>query len=146
MQDRPRFTGTLIISVVIHFAVPFLAATLLSPAQIDFKNTGLVLVCYIYVPFALSGSLIGLHPYLIRPVLAAFISSSFVFVVSYMSQNLLAAPAIVFSTLSAYLANPYKIGSPKNAPLEQDVDERGDGAAGQRDEDAEHKQYQDDRG
>ena len=60
--------------------------------------------------------------------------------------KLLAAPAIVFSTLSAYLANPYKLGSSKNTPLEQDVDERGDGAAGQRDENAEHKQDQDDRG
>ena len=139
MQDRPRFTGTLIISTLIHFGLLFLTVTLLSLVRLRFNDGGLVLVFYVYLPFALSGCAIGLHPYLIRPVLAALISASFVFAVSYMGRDMLAAPAIVFSTLAAFFAQKYKIGSPVNAPLEQDVDKRSDGTTGQRDKDAKHE-------
>ena len=115
MQDRPRFTGTLIISTLIHFGTPFLAAMLLSPAQLSFENKWLVLICYTYVPFALSGCVVGLHPHLIRPVLAAIISSTLVFVVNYMHSDMLAAPAIV----CAFIAQKYKIVSPRQGPPEQ---------------------------
>ena len=112
MQDRrPRFTGSLIMSTLIHFGVPFLAAMILSLTQIDFKENGLALLCYVYVPFAMSGCAIGLYPHLARPVLAALVSASLVFAISYMSWNILAAPAIFFSTLSAFLIQRYKANS-----------------------------------
>ena len=139
MQNRPRFTGTLIISTIIHFAMPGLTAMLLALTQIKVHNEGLQLACYVYMPFALAGCLIGLHPYLIRPVLAAFISSSLVLLLFYLSQSVYTAPAVLISTLAAFSTQRYKIQPSGNIPLEQDVDKRSDGAAGQGDKDAEHK-------
>jgi len=131
MQDRPRFTGTLIISILIHIGVSFLVATLLSLTPVDYQNQGQ------YV--------IGLHPHIARSVLAAFISALLMFAMLD-SQSIITAPAIVLSTCAAFLAQQYKLDLPRNAPLEQDVDKRGDGATGQRDEHAKHDQDQDDRG
>lgn len=145
MQDRPRFTGTLIISILIHIGVSFLVATLLSLTPVDYQNQGQYLVCYVYLPFALSGCVIGLHPHIARSVLAAFISALLMFAMLD-SQSIITAPAIVLSTCAAFLAQQYKLDLPRNAPLEQDVDKRGDGATGQRDEHAKHDQDQDDRG
>ena len=139
MQERPRFTGTLIISTIIHFAMLGLTAMLIALTQIKFQHEGLQLVCYLYVPFALSGCAIGLHPHLIRPVLAAVISSTVVILMFYLSRTIYAAPAILFSTLAALLTQKYKIRPSGSIPLEQNVDERSDRAAGQRDEDAKHQ-------
>ena len=110
MQDRPRFTGTLIISTLIHFAisVPSRIAALADTNRLQVKTSALFWVCYVYVPFAVSGCVIGLHPHLIRPVLAALLSASFVFVLIYMRWNMLAAPAILFSTLGAFLTRKHK--------------------------------------
>lgn len=144
MQDRPRFTGTLIISILIHFGVSFLVATLLSLTPIDYQNQSLYLVCYVYLPFALSGCVIGLHPHIPRSVLTALISASLMFAM-LQSHGLLEAPAILLSTCAAFWAQKYKLDLSLNVPLEQDVDKRGDGAAGQRDEHTKHDQDQDDR-
>ena len=140
MQNRPRFTGTLIISTIIHFGMPGLTAMLLALTQMKVQHEGLQLACYVYLPFLLSGCVIGLHPYLIRPVLAALISSSLIFLLFYLSQSIYAAPAILISTLAAFFTQNYKIRPSGNIPLEQDVDKRSDSTAGQGDEHAEHEQ------
>ena len=95
MQDRPRFTGTLLISFLIHMIMPFFMAMLLSLTQINFVDLGLLNVFYIYIPFALAGCAIGLHPYLIRPVLAALVSASLTILLVYSRDMLLDSPAII---------------------------------------------------
>jgi len=111
MQDRPRFTGTLLISFLIHMIMPFFMAMLLSLTQINFVDLGLLNVFYIYIPFALAGCAIGLHPYLIRPVLAALVSASLTILLVYSRDMLLDSPAILLSTLCAFLAQKFKLRS-----------------------------------
>ena len=116
MQDRPRFTGTLLISFLIHMSLPFLVAMLLSLTQVDFVGLGLSNLFGIYIPFALAGCAIGLHPYLIRPVLAALITASITILLIYSRDKLLDSPAILLSTLCAFLAQKFKRPSPAAVP------------------------------
>ena len=106
MQNRSQLFPTLLISTLIHIGLVFLVSMLFSMLQIQFAD-GLVRICCLYVPFAISGAVIGVYPNLWRPVLAALISAPVALLVLENKSFVLAVPAILISCLSAFCTNSF---------------------------------------